>query len=60
MLVGFTSLGSFSTAFTKAVGETPSAYRRRAVESGGPPPVPGCYVLMWSAIEEKPGAGPRP
>jgi len=27
--VGFTSLGSFSDLFTRRVGETPSAYRRR-------------------------------
>jgi AraC-like DNA-binding protein len=29
MEVGFSSLGSFSTLFTKRIGETPSAYRRR-------------------------------
>ena len=52
LLVGFTSLGSFSTRFTKIVGRSPTAYR----EAAGPPPVPGCFVLMWShtAIEKKP------
>lgn len=30
MEVGFSSLGSFSDLFTRRVGETPSAYRRRA------------------------------
>src|SRR5687767_12403724 len=29
MEVGFSSLGSFSALFTRRVGETPSAYRRR-------------------------------
>jgi AraC-like DNA-binding protein len=56
MLVGFSSLGAFSARFRERTGETPSAYRRRMVEAGGPPPVPGCFVLMWSqpAILEKP------
>jgi AraC-like DNA-binding protein len=43
MEVGFSSLGSFSTLFTRRFGETPSAYRRRvrAVDLG-----PGCLSLM--------------
>ncbi|OLB76373.1 MAG: AraC family transcriptional regulator [Actinobacteria bacterium 13_2_20CM_2_71_6] len=55
VLVGFSSLGSFSSRFSKLVGMSPTAYRARAVEAGGPPPVPGCFVLMWShpAIAEK-------
>ncbi len=37
LLVGFTSLGSFSSRFTELVGETPSAYRSRAhVDTGLP------------------------
>ena len=58
MLVGFSSLGAFSARFRELTGEPPSAYRRRMVEAGGPPPVPGCFVLMWSrpAILEKPAA----
>jgi AraC-like DNA-binding protein len=48
MVVGFTSLGSFSRRFTELVGCSPSAYRRRMVARGGPPPVPGCYVMAWS------------
>jgi AraC-like DNA-binding protein len=50
--VGFTSLGSFSDLFTRRVGETPSAYRRRAramVQVPGRPPqdlIPGCLSLM--------------
>jgi transcriptional regulator GlxA family with amidase domain len=55
MLVGFCSLGAFSARFHELTGESPSAYRRRMVAEGGPPPVPGCFVLMWSqtAILEK-------
>jgi AraC-like DNA-binding protein len=45
MLVGFSSLGSFSTRFTKLVGETPTAYRDRWAARGGPR-VPGCYLFM--------------
>jgi AraC-like DNA-binding protein len=56
LLVGFSSLGSFSSRFSALVGMSPSAYRAQAVRAGGPPPVPGCFVLMWShpAIPEKP------
>jgi AraC-like DNA-binding protein len=48
-LVGFSSLGSFSARFSELIGCSPSEYQRRAIENGGPPPVPGCMVLMWSA-----------
>jgi AraC-like DNA-binding protein len=47
-LVGFESLGSFSSLFRRVVGETPSAYRRRSTDEGGPPSIPGCVVLMWT------------
>ncbi|NED99804.1 helix-turn-helix domain-containing protein [Phytoactinopolyspora halotolerans] len=47
-LVGFSSLGSFSTLFTELVGMSPSEFQRRARASGRPP-IPGCYVLMWGA-----------
>jgi AraC-like DNA-binding protein len=62
-LVGFSSLGSFSARFKEVMGLSPSAYRAEAVEVGGPPPIPGCFVLMWTrphpvaddrAIAEKP------
>lgn len=52
MEVGFSSLGSFSLLFTRRVGETPSAYRRRlrpmVVVPGATPEVliPGCLSLM--------------
>jgi len=47
-VVGFSSLGSFSTRFTEVVGCTPTEYRERAVRSGGPPRIPGCVVMMWT------------
>jgi AraC-like DNA-binding protein len=60
MLVGFSSLGSFSTRFRTIVGMSPTEYRAEAVRAGGPPPIPGCFVLMWShsAIAEKPSSAP--
>lgn len=54
VLVGFSSLGSFSSRFSELVGMSPSAYRREQVERGGPPPVPGCFLMAWS----RPGTGP--
>ena len=47
-LVGFVSLGSFSSRFSELVGMSPRAYRRLHAERGGPPPVPGCFVLAWA------------
>ena len=54
MLVGFASLGSFSSRFTELVGESPAAYRNRWAARGGPW-VPGCFLFMRgvSAISEK-------
>jgi AraC-like DNA-binding protein len=48
LAVGFESLGSFSARFRQLVGQTPSDYRQEAARAGGPPPVPGCVVLMWT------------
>jgi AraC-like DNA-binding protein len=45
VLVGFDSLGSFSSRFKALVGCTPSEYRARM---STPPPIPGCFVLMWT------------
>ena len=54
MLVGFASLGTFSSRFTELVGESPVAYRVRWAARGGPW-VPGCFLFMRgvSAISEK-------
>lgn len=46
-LVGFTSLGSFSSLFTELVGTSPSVFQRKALDTG-PPPIPGCYVMRWT------------
>jgi AraC-like DNA-binding protein len=52
MEVGFSSLGSFSTLFTRRVGETPSTYRRRVRTMIAVPGrrfsdlTPGCLTLM--------------
>jgi AraC-like DNA-binding protein len=69
MLVGFASLGSFSSRFTQLVGESPTAYRSRWAARGGAR-VPGCYVFMRGGVDpggttgksatwEKPGAAGR-
>src|SRR5918994_575263 len=46
VMVGFSSLGSFSARFSDLVGESPSAYRARWTPTGGPH-IPGCYLFMW-------------
>jgi AraC-like DNA-binding protein len=62
VLVGFTSLSSFIRRFTELVGCSPAVYRRRMVERGGPPPIPGCFMMAWgrpgTAIEDKPDPAP--
>ena len=52
MLVGFSSVGSFSTRFTHLVGETPTAYRNRWAARGGPH-VPGCYLFMRGSVDPR-------
>lgn len=42
-LVGYSSLGTFSTRFRELVGVSPSAYQRGYALS---PHIPGCYVFM--------------
>ncbi|WP_407353778.1 helix-turn-helix domain-containing protein [Luteimonas sp. R10] len=66
--VGFSSLGSFSSLFSRRFGVSPSQFRRRASGSDPAQHQPGCLALMarawagWAgavAISEKPG-GARP
>ena len=57
MLVGFASLGSFSTRFRELVGETPTAYRDRWAATGGPH-VPGCWLFMRGALDPAGTAAP--
>jgi AraC-like DNA-binding protein len=45
VLVGYTSLGSFSSRFHELVGETPTQYRDRWAATGGPR-IPGCFLFM--------------
>jgi AraC-like DNA-binding protein len=56
MIVGFASLGSFSSRFTALVGESPTAYRaRHAVQGRGH--VPGCYLFMRGVVDLRFTAG---
>jgi len=65
MMVGFSSLGSFSSRFSELVGASPSAFQRQQMARGGPPPIPGCFLMDWSrptspapsALLEKPPSG---
>lgn len=45
MLVGYSSLGSFSSRFRELVGESPTQYRDRWAVTGGPH-IPGCFLFM--------------
>lgn len=45
MMVGFSSLGSFSSRFRALVGESPTEYRDRWAATGGPR-IPGCFLFM--------------
>jgi AraC-like DNA-binding protein len=56
-VVGFSSLGSFSSRFTRLVGESPTAYRDRWAARGGPH-VPGCYLFMRGALDPGGTIGP--
>ena len=52
MIVGFSSVGSFSARFKDVVGETPTAYRDRWAATGGPH-IPGCYVFMRGVVDHR-------
>jgi AraC-like DNA-binding protein len=58
MIVGFSSVGTFSRRFSELVGRSPSAYRRGAARLGGPAPIPGCFALMWRTGLPAAGVGP--
>jgi AraC-like DNA-binding protein len=57
MLVGFASLGSFSSRFSQLVGESPAAYRDRWAACGGAH-VPGCFLFMRGVLNPAETAGP--
>jgi AraC-like DNA-binding protein len=52
-MVGFASLGSFSSKFRGLVGTSPSAYQARYA-AAGVPKIPGCYVFMHGLSDRKP------
>lgn len=56
-LVGFASLGSFSSRFAQLVGESPTAYRDRWAARGGAH-VPGCYLFMRGGLDPGGTTGP--
>ncbi|MDO3650107.1 helix-turn-helix domain-containing protein [Nocardia mangyaensis] len=67
MMVGYSSLGSFSGKFHQLVGVSPSEYQAKFAD--GAPHIPGCYVFMHglsdrarpdTAISEKPDDDPTP
>jgi len=56
--VGFFSLGTFSRTFSDIVGESPTAYRKRADTKA----VPTCFTMTWtrpSSFGEAGAAGRR-
>jgi AraC-like DNA-binding protein len=57
MMVGFASLGSFSSRFRELVGETPTQYRDRWAATSGPH-IPGCFLFM-RGVDAWPAAGDR-
>lgn len=52
-LVGFSSLGSFSSKFREVIGISPSAYQARYAAAGAPK-IPGCYVFMHGLSDRQP------
>jgi AraC-like DNA-binding protein len=59
LLVGFSSLGSFSARFRELAGRSPSDYREDAIATTGVPPIPGCVVLMWTRPHPESPQSPR-
>ncbi|MEV6652619.1 helix-turn-helix transcriptional regulator [Streptomyces sp. NPDC051219] len=47
VLVGFSSLGTFSSRFKKQTGLSPSEYRGKHVGRGAAL-IPGCYAMLWA------------
>ncbi|MEU2036042.1 helix-turn-helix transcriptional regulator [Nocardia amamiensis] len=51
MMVGYSSLGSFSSKFRQLVGVTPSQYQAKFAD--GAPRIPGCFVFMHGLSDRK-------
>jgi len=58
-LVGFSSLGTFSTRFKDLLGMSPSDYAAREGTSSASSRIPGCFVLMWSQPTGAPKREPQ-
>ncbi|MET7484152.1 helix-turn-helix transcriptional regulator [Streptomyces sp. NPDC005538] len=58
-LVGFSSLGTFSTRFKAWTGLTPTEYRAKHVGRGAAL-IPGCYAMLWAGgFSSGPGGARR-
>ena len=53
-VVGYKSLGSFSSRFRELVGTSPSAYQAEFAGKGTPR-IPGCYVFMHGLSDRRLG-----
>ncbi len=51
--VGLTSLGSFTTSFTRTFGVSPAAYRRRYPPAAEMALVPGCVVRAYGRPQKR-------
>jgi AraC-like DNA-binding protein len=58
-LVGYTSLGSFSSRFKELVGVAPSDYQARYAVRGAPH-IPGCFVFMHGLSDRRPATVEKP
>jgi transcriptional regulator GlxA family with amidase domain len=57
-LVGFSSLGSFSSRFRELVGAWPSEYQTRYAARGNPR-IPGCWIFMHGLSDRNQLTGDR-
>jgi AraC-like DNA-binding protein len=51
--VGLTSLGSFTTSFTRTFGLSPAAYRQRFPVAADMALVPGCIVRAYGRPQKR-------
>lgn len=52
LLVGYSSLGSFSAKFRRLVGQSPSEYQASFAATGAPR-IPGCFVFMHGLSDRR-------